>query len=366
MSRKYAAVAAAALILLIGAAVVAQDSPTPAPTVTPAVIVPTPTVIPDDPRLAVCTGPTLDGFVPHIIRPGETLADLLRGIPNVSVTQLAALNCVDDPAALPVGAVVWIPAAPDGALVVESGNAVEASIARLESSNRRPQNQAGVTFTWEAEGEQAYFYACPADPDLPCERPLDAKPVPLTHTTPVISGFQYAGPARFQLEVIASGESVTEDITVQVMCSQPSLGAATGYTACPQDPPGAVFAAWQPFEGGVMMWFFDTKEIWVMTAADRQVQVYPDTFVEGMPNPDFQAPTGLVTPVRGFGRVWEQIGGPDSPLGWALASELGFDSARQAASRRSFTTYIQGPGETVYAVTQIPQLGIGLWAEVQP
>ncbi|GIL08581.1 MAG: hypothetical protein BroJett033_0920 [Chloroflexota bacterium] len=358
----------AGLLLAVGAAVVAQTDATPTPTtdaarVTPAVIVPTATVIPEDARLAVCTGPTLDGFEPHIVRPGETLADLLRGIPNVSVSQLAALNCVDDPAALPVGAVVWVPVAPpaDSAAVVTTDSV---QIARFAASQQRVQNQAAVTFTWETQGEQAYFYACPGDAGLPCDRPLGTAPVPLAHTTEPIGGFQYAGPARFRLEVTGGAETVTQDIVLTITCSQPPLGPTNGFTACPQDPPAAVFAAWQPFEGGVMMWFFDTQEIWVLTNADHRLTVHPDTFVEGMAAPPFTAPAGRFAPERGFGVVWEALGGPDSPLGWALAPETGFDSARQAASRRSFTTYIKGPGDTVYAVTQIPQLEIGLWAQV--
>lgn len=358
----------AALLLAVGAAVVAQTDTTPTPTtgtarVTPAVIIPTVTPIPEDARLAVCTGPTLDGFEPHIVRAGETLADLLRGIPNVSVSQLAALNCVDDPAALPVGAVVWVPVPPpaDSADVPEPG---AAQIARFAASQQHVQNQAAVTFTWETVGEQAYFYACPGDAGLPCDRPLGTPPVPLTHTTEPIGGFQYAGPARFRLEVTGGPESITQDIVLTITCSQASLGPTNGFTACPQDPPAAVFAAWQPFEGGVMLWFFDTQEIWVMTNGDQQLDVFPDTFVEGMAPPPFEAPADRFVPERGFGRVWEALGGPDGPLGWALTQEIGFDSARQAASRRSFTTYIKGPGRTVYAVTQIPQLEIGLWALV--
>lgn len=110
-----------------------------------------------------------------------------------------------------------------------------------------------------------------------------------------------------------------------------------------------------------MIWFSDTREIWVMTNADHRVQVFPDTYLEGEPSPDVEAPDNRFPAVRGFGRVWIAVGGPDGPLGWALAEETGFDSARQNAGSRSFTTYIQGPGETVYAVTLIPQLDIGLW-----
>src|SRR5690606_27397003 len=112
-----------------------------------------------------------------------------------------------------------------------------------------------------------------------------------------------------------------------------------------------------PFEGGVMLWFSDTQQIWVMTNSDHRVQVFEDTYIEGEPNPTGNAPDERYTPERGFGKVWQGLGGPEkSTLGWALAPETGFDSARQSAGSRSYTTYIQGPGETIYAVTLIPQL----------
>jgi hypothetical protein len=51
-------------------------------------------------------------------------------------------------------------------------------------------------------------------------------------------------------------------------------------------------------------------------------------------------------------------------LGWAREEEIGFDSARQAAGRQSYTVYIKGPGATVYAVTLLPNTDGGYWAQV--
>ena len=332
--------------------VVGQTTPIPA-TATPG---------PDDARLSLCTAPSLDGFVPHLVRPGERLADLLTGTSNISVTQLAALNCLDDPAALPVGAVVWIPGAAVEAVDAGDEN-TPPSITRFTSRDRAIQNQDEITFRWQAVGEVAYFYACPDDLDSECERPALTAPVELNGEA-TLSDFAYAGLHRFRLEVRGAGESVTEDLTVEITCSQQWLSEVTGFSDCPENPPLAVFAAWQPFEGGVLIWFSDTREIWVMTNDDHRVQVFPDTYLEGEPSPDVEAPEDRYPAVRGFGRVWIAVGGPDGPLGWALSEETGFDSARQSAGSRSFTTYIQGPGETVYAVTLIPQLNVGLWTTI--
>lgn len=339
--------------------------------VTPSALTATPTPAPEDARLSICSAPALEGFTPYIIRPGDRLADLLVGVPNISVTQLAAINCIDDPAALPIGAVIWLPQQPDMGeaeateVTQEAASAENPEIVDFSASAETVPNQAGVTFSWEAVGEQAYFYACPANSETDCPRPLDAAPVSLTYTTPPISGFQYAEPLRYRLEVIGVNETVTKDVTIAITCSQEFLGGFSGFQACPSAPALAVFAAWQPFQGGIMLWFSDTRQIWVMTNADHRVQVFDDTYQEGEPGPNVAAPEGLVTPTRGFGKIWEQIGGAESALGWALASESGFDSARQPASLRSYTTYIQGPGVDIYAVTVIPQLEVGFWTQIQ-
>jgi hypothetical protein len=361
------------LLLLLASTVFALPSAAQeaTPVVPGANLPPVATVTPegDDPRLSICTAPTLDGFVPHVIRPGERLADLLTGAPQISVTQLAALNCLDDPAALPVGAVIWIPGpsasappAPAAEAEAETEDAAEPVIRLFRASALSAQNQSPITFSWEAEGAAAYFYACPGSLTSACERPLTAA-APLSGEI-TLSDFRYAGLKRFRLEVISGAETAAEEITVEITCSQESLGPVTGHAACPQEPPLSVFAAWQPFEGGVMLWFSDTEEIWVLTHIGQRVVVYVDDYMEGMPDPTADAPAGLFTPVRGFGRVWAALGGGDSILGWALAPETGFDSARQPAGSRSYTTFVQGPGDTVYAVTRIPQLEVGLWTQV--
>jgi hypothetical protein len=299
----------------------------------------------------------------YIIRAGDRLADLLRGMPGVSVTQIAALNCIDNPEAPPPGAVIWLPARParePAPASVPTG----AAIIGLTASADTVQNQASVDFSWVAAGTAAYFYPCPADPEADCRRPLGAQPLPLEHTVTGVGGFTYPGDARWRLEVVGSAGAVTEDVTVTVTCSQQSLLPNEGQYPCPQDPPMAVFAAWQPFQGGVMMWFFDRREIWVMLNQGSRVLILPDTYIEGDPELDESAPEGFFVPIRGFGQAWDRLGRAEGIMGWGLTESIGFDSARQAAGPRSFTTYIQGPGDTVYAVTHIPQLDIAYWTQV--
>lgn len=316
---------------------------------------------PNDARLAACAAPTLDGFAPYIVRAGDRLDALLVGFSTISVTQLAALNCLDDPAHLPPGAVIWLPSSAavftaSSVSVTEAADA--AAITQFDAAGG--DSDHGVTLTWAATGEAAYLYPCPSAAQ--CDRPRAAQPIPLTGSLRVYP-FHYAGEYTYRLEVAAGDEAVTQDVTFAITCAQAWLGAIET-RACPDAPPLAVMIAYQPFEHGAMIWFSDTLEIYVLTD-DGRVSVYEDVFREGAPDPTAAAPDGLLTPVRGFGMIWEFLGGAASPLGWATALEAGFDSARQAAGRTSYTTYILAPNDAIYAITLIPGMERGFWSIVE-
>ncbi len=352
----------------------AQATATSAATLQPAIgAAPelTPIAPGSDARSATCIAPQMPGFVPYVIRPGDRLGDLIAGVDNLTVTQLAVLNCLDDPGALPVGATIWIPGTSAAGVAAEPAlpreaellAVAEAEIRSLSASADPAPNLEGVTFTWDATGGQVFFYPCPADETAPCERPLHAASLPGQHAL-TIQPFHYAGPVRFRLEAVGSAEHTTRDITVNVVCSQAWLGEVTGLPRCADEPPRVVFAVWQPFENGAMLYMSDTSEIYVLTN-DRRVQVFPDTFIEGMPDAEYdEVPADRVPARRGFGIVWNQLGGPDSPLGWGLAQEQGYDMQRQAAGRVSYTTYVTTPDGAVYAITASPDTGTGYWTEV--
>jgi hypothetical protein len=363
------------VLLVLGGALLATvgvqaQSPTLEPTTTPtamilgAVNVPLPTPVPDDPRPAICAAPYLSGFVPVLVRPGDTLANLMIGVTNLSITQIAALNCIDDPDALPIGAVIWLPGAVLSAAqpaATAAPTAAAPAIQQLRVSQTRLNDNQSFTATWTAAGAAAYFYACPtADPDAACSRPLNALPLPLTHTTAPISGFFYAGEYRYRLEVVGGTSAVTRDVTVQVACAQKSLGAYNGRVPCPLESAQVATIVWQPFERGQMWWFAEAKQIWALTE-DGRVQVFEDTFVEGDSSPTAVPPEGRQTPVRGFGQVWQQLGEAQGAMGWALAAESGGEVRVQPASRTSYTRFFQRTGDTVLAITIAPEQREGWW-----
>ena len=361
-------------LLALPALALSAQAATPAGGITPVTPAvpfsqtPTPQIITlpsNDARAAVCTAPVLEGFLPYLVRQGDALDALLAGSRAVTPAQAAALNCLDATGSLPVGAVVFLP---EDALAVRTlpppgagGNGGPA-IESFTASTDDILNDGPVTLTWDAAGESIYLYACPADEAAPCDRPASAAPTAARGSLG-LGGFLRAGDVRLRLEAVTGDESVSEDVTISVTCAQPWLGGVGASPTCPEEPAITVFAVYQPFERGALIWFGDTRQIYVLTG-DGRLRVYQDSFVEGMPDPADVAPEGLLTPVRGFGRLWETLGGQTGALGWATAPEAGFDAARQPAGRTSYTTYIQGTDGRVYAFTEIPGVPAGYWQEV--
>lgn len=124
-----------------------------------------------------------------------------------------------------------------------------------------------------------------------------------------------------------------------------------------------VFASWQPFTGGVMMWWSDSDQIWVFTNADSTVRVFNDIWIEGMPNPPYTPPPGYWTPVMGFGAIWQALGGPNSTLGWAMSYHVGYDTAARRITG-SNQMQIQGPGNTLYNIVIDPNTNVGTFSVI--
>lgn len=111
-------------------------------------------------------------------------------------------------------------------------------------------------------------------------------------------------------------------VTVDVLCPYDEQIAPR----CPltQD---SVWAAYQPFERGRMVWRSDTREIYVLYD-ERGYEVYEDTWQEGDPvDVPGRPPSGLLAPVRGFGNLYANQPHLQERLGWATAEEVGYTMA---------------------------------------
>jgi hypothetical protein len=109
-------------------------------------------------------------------------------------------------------------------------------------------------------------------------------------------------------------------ITVGILCRYDEYMAPR----CPltQD---AIWAAYEPFERGHMVWRSDTREIIVLYADGSRYEVYDDTWQEGDPvDIPGTPPPGLQAPVRGFGHLYAHQPHVREELGWATAPEAGY------------------------------------------
>ncbi|MBI1279843.1 MAG: hypothetical protein GC179_17075 [Anaerolineaceae bacterium] len=264
-------------VLIMASGIAWMQSPTPtlqanaAETITVtamtlgAVTTATPTPFPtktEDPRPAICAAPYQENWQPYVVKAGDTLPALLQNIRDLSVTQAAALNCVDDPMALPVGSVIWLPSA---------------------SSNS------------------------------------DAN------------------------------KSACQQLVQSLDCAVQSVG---------------IVGAQQLFQNGMMLWREDTREIWVIVNDSTQLQVFEDTYTEGEADPTASPPNTFFVPKRGFGKVWAELGGQNSVLGWATAPESQISLTVQPAGRVSYTTYVQTPDGSIYAATVLPHQVNGWWVKI--
>lgn len=119
---------------------------------------------------------------------------------------------------------------------------------------------------------------------------------------------------------------------------QRELGCPQQYP--PFDKETVVKTAFQQFERGSMLWVeratYTTERLIYVFFEDGTFQPFEDTWREGQPaSGNLTPPTGLLEPVRGFGKVWREGTGARvrERLGWARSPEKGADGAYQRFDR---------------------------------
>jgi hypothetical protein len=107
-----------------------------------------------------------------------------------------------------------------------------------------------------------------------------------------------------------------------IYANNPDIASQLG---CPSENPPNVLSvpsASENFQTGVMLWL--NGEIYALYNTGSY-QYFVDTFVAGT-DPEFSSevpPSGLLTPVRGFLKVWSQNAAVRANLGWATSNESG-------------------------------------------
>ncbi len=73
-------------------------------------------------------------------------------------------------------------------------------------------------------------------------------------------------------------------------------------------------------------------------------QAFPDTYQEGEPVDGSKSPpSGLVAPVRGFGKVWWNNPSIQNELGWAVAPEQGDTASTVTYGDGGWMGHMLGP-----------------------
>ncbi len=126
--------------------------------------------------------------------------------------------------------------------------------------------------------------------------------------------------------------------------------------------PSAVGSAYQPFQNGVMIWVASlgtgsTPAIYALYN-NGTYQRFNDTWQEGVDPASGGAspPSGLLEPVRGFGKVWRDNASARDVLGWALSGESGGTSQVLAFERGEMLSVPQA-GQTYIMIAGAP----GTW-----
>ncbi len=156
----------------------------------------------------------------------------------------------------------------------------------------------------EAIAEEIGRTKVPPTPVVPTSTP---RPLPTFSPTPTPTGTPRLSTGVCALPV---------DANFPQLSSRDQLG-------CAITPPGRiVWAAWEPFEHGSMLWRSDTDQAYFFTNDGRWQPI--DERWDGKPlRSRGDAPPGLVTPDRGFGYVWGESDEIFASLGWATDQEKG-------------------------------------------
>jgi serine/threonine-protein kinase len=183
-------------------------------------------------------------------------------------------------------------------------------------------------------------------PSSPTTAPRETPGVP--GGAPTATSSPAPSPTLTPSEALPPSPTLTAAISVPAptltACAQPLATAFAGWldsdaglrdqVGCPRSPAVDAAWAWEPFEGGEMVWRGDLRRIYVLDQSGAW-RVYDDEWREGDIEWDvaLQAPGSLYQPVRGFGLVWREEPGVRDALGWATAPETSFSATFQPAER---------------------------------
>jgi len=171
--------------------------------------------------------------------------------------------------------------------------------------------------------------------------PLDG-----THSVE-IANTVYKNPGMTLYAADAQGNEISQGIRIDMPCQVKDKfrgNSTPSGTICAAEAIETL-AAEQRFEHGYMIWLKDVGGDTILVFHDDgRVNQFADTWQPDQPesDPNLTPPSGMVQPVRGFGKVWRE-NNLENTLGWAIEEEGGFDGKWQrdmSASLSSDRAYL--------------------------
>jgi serine/threonine-protein kinase len=233
---------------------------------------------------------------------------------------------------LAIAAAAWSGAnraAPPPAPVTVVAGAVRAVSPTMTPSPARVSTPAST----EAPGRSVGAFILPTD----TARPPTVIPTPSTTTaSPATATPAPSTPTRVPPTPTRVPPTATP-VPPTPACSRPVDGQMStawdrGMLGCAVGATSIVWAAWQPFQGGSLLWRSDLNTVYVLTSDGSWFEI-PDKW-DGLSTASRgNPPSGLRAPERGFGWVWGTRADVFKRLGWALDQEKGYCTAVQPMER---------------------------------
>lgn len=163
----------------------------------------------------------------------------------------------------------------------------------------------------------------PAAP-LPAATPTVLVSAPISATVPATPNNTLASPTA--LPTLAGTATPTPTLPVAcvgIVNEQLASLYAQSELGCPTDGGAVVWAAWESFERGAMLWRSDTDRAYAFFADGAWITIDERWDNKEIPSRG-EPPPGLVAPIRGFGYAWAVRDELFQRLGWATTEEKGF------------------------------------------
>ncbi|CAN5507153.1 hypothetical protein BH10CHL1_BH10CHL1_11240 [soil metagenome] len=152
-------------------------------------------------------------------------------------------------------------------------------------------------------------------------------PTAIAQGTPTLQT-RVAATATVSTPTPSATATLTPTATPQLACTQAVAQELTSLydrttLGCAVAGPNVVWAAWEPFERGAMLWRSDTDLAYVFFNDGQWSPINEHWDGKDIPSRG-TPPQGLQAPVRGFGYVWGVRDDFFNRLGWAREQEKGF------------------------------------------